>query len=71
MKKKNTDLKVKKALIIVDKIQRIRSKNNINWMNLLRLAIKSDYDSTMKIVSNIFKDDQKISKLAKKLYTIK
>lgn len=71
MKKKNIKLKVKKALIIVDKIQKIRSKNNINWMNLLRLAIKSDYDSTMKIVSNIFKDDQKISKLAKKLYTIK
>lgn len=71
MKKKNTNLKVKKALIIVNKIQMIRSKNNINWMNLLRLAIKSDYDSTMKIVSNIFKDDKKISKLAKKLYTIK
>ena len=67
MKKKNIKLKVKKALIIVDKIQKIRSKNNINWMNLLRLAIKSDYDSTMKIVSNIFKDDQKISKLVKKL----
>ena len=71
MKKKNTYSKVRKALIIVDKIQKIRSKNNINWMNLLRLAIKSDYESTMKIVSNIFKDDQKISKLAKKLYTLK
>ena len=71
MKKKNTYSKVRKALVIVDKIQKIRSKNNINWMNLLRLAIKSDYESTMKIVSNIFKDDQKISKLAKKLYTLK
>ncbi len=71
MKKKNTHVKVKKALKIVDKIQKIRSKNNINWMNLLRLAIKSDYESTMKIVSNIFRDDQKISKLAKKLYTLK
>ena len=27
---------------------------NINWMNLLRLAIKVDHDQTMKIVSNIF-----------------
>ena len=71
MKKKNTNFKVKKALVIVDKIQKIRSKNNINWMNLLRLAIQTDYKSTMKIVSNIFRDDQKISKLAKKLYTLK
>ena len=71
MKKNKQNAKIKKALIIVDKIQNIRSKNNINWMNLLRLAIKSDYNSTMKIVSNIFRDDQKISKLAKKLYTIK
>ena len=63
---KNT--KVNRALKIVDQIQKVRSKNNINWMNLLRLAIKVDHDQTMKIVSNIFRDDQKISKLAKKLY---
>ena len=66
---KNT--KVSRALKIVGQIQKVRSKNNINWMNLLRLAIKVDHDKTMKIVSNIFRDDQKISKLAKKLYNNK
>ena len=25
---------------IIDKIEKIRSKNNINWMNILRLAFK-------------------------------
>lgn len=66
---KNT--KVNRALKIVDRIEKIRSKNNINWMNLLRLAIKTNHDETMKIVSSIFRDDQRISKLAKKLYTNK
>lgn len=66
---KNT--KVNRALKIVDRIEKIRSKNNINWMNLLRLAIRTNHDETMKIVSSIFRDDQKISKLAKKLYTNK
>ena len=65
------NIKVNRALKIVDRIEKIRSKNNINWMNLLRLAIKTNHDETMKIVSSIFRDDQKISKLAKKLYTNK
>ncbi len=40
-------------------------------MDLLRLALKLDYKSTAKILSLIYKDDQKISKLAKKLYSLK
>ena len=27
---------------IINQIEKIRSKNNINWMNLLRLAFKID-----------------------------
>ena len=52
---------------IVDQIQKIRSKNNKNWMDLLRLSLKLDYISTSKILSEIYLDDQKISKLVKKL----
>ena len=26
----------------IDKIEKIRSKNNVNWMNILRLAFKLD-----------------------------
>ena len=56
----------KKSLKLVNQIQKIRSKNNKNWMDLLRLSLKLDHKSTSKILSQIYKDDQKISKLAKK-----
>ena len=61
----------KKSLKIVNQIQKIRAKNNKNWMDLLKLSLKLDHKSTSKILSEIYKDDRKISKLAKKLYTSK
>ena len=70
VRKKNTK-KYKKSLKLVNQIQRIRSKNNKNWMDLLRLSLKLDHKSTSKILSEIYKDDQKISGLAKKLYLTK
>ena len=36
---------------IINKIQEIRSKNNVNWMNLLRLAFKLDPKSAAKIMN--------------------
>jgi hypothetical protein len=62
--------KIKESIKIVNQIQKIRSKNNVNWMDLLRLAIKLDHESTSKIMSKIYRDDQKISALAKKLSKI-
>ena len=70
MKKKNT-VRYKKSLKLVNQIQKIRSKNNKNWMDLLRLSLKLDHKSTSKILSQIYIDDQKISALAKKLYSLK
>ena len=70
MKKKNT-ARYKKSLKLVNQIQKIRSKNNKNWMDLLRLSLKLDHKSTSKILSQIYIDDQKISGLAKKLYLLK
>ena len=54
-------------LKIIDQIQKIRGKNNVNWMNLLRLAYKKAPSETALIMSKIYKDDIKISKLVKKL----
>ncbi len=59
-----------KSLELIDKIQKIRSKNNKNWMDLLRLSFKLDPKTSSKILSQIFFDDQKISNLAKKLYLL-
>lgn len=61
MTKKNSSLK------LINKIQKIRSKNNVNWMDILRLAFKFDPKTSSKIMSKIYIDDQKISKLVKKL----
>ena len=57
----------KKYLSIISKIEKIRSKNNVNWMNILRLAFKLDPVSAKKIMKKINYDDKKISNLLNKL----
>lgn len=52
---------------IIDEIEKCRSKNNVNWMNLLRLAYSKSPDEAVEIFAKIYKDDQKINALAKKL----
>tara|TARA_Y100001970_G_C13529052_1_gene506747 strand:+ start:80 stop:265 length:186 start_codon:yes stop_codon:yes gene_type:complete len=52
---------------IIDKIQKIRSKNNVNWMNILRLAFKLDPKNASRIMKKINYDDKKISILLNKL----
>lgn len=54
-------------LKIIDQIEKIRSKNNVNWMNVLRLAFKLDPKSSSKIMRKINYDDKKISKLLNQL----
>ena len=52
---------------IINKIEKIRTKNNVNWMNILRLAFKLDPKNASKIMKNINYDDKKISDLLNKL----
>ena len=52
---------------IIDQIEKTRSKNNVNWMNMLRLAFKYDPKAAAQIMSKIYSDDMRIGKLAKKL----
>ena len=61
MKKNNHYLK------IISKIEKIRSKNNINWMDILRLAFKLDPKNASKIMQKINYGDKKISSLLNKL----
>ena len=62
--------KYKKSLSLVNKIQKIKTKNNNNWMDLLKLSLKLDPKKTSKILSEIYRFDQQISKIAKKLSKI-
>ncbi len=54
-------------LKLIDKIENIRGKNNVNWMNILRLSFKNSPRETAKILSKIYKDDKRIGQIAKKL----
>jgi hypothetical protein len=56
-----------KYLKIIDQIEKIRSKNNVNWMDVLRLAFKLDANQAKKIMQKINYDDKKISQLLSKL----
>lgn len=60
-------MKNNKYIKIINKIEKIRSKNNVNWMNILRLAFKLDPVSAKKIMKKINYDDKKISNLLNKL----
>ncbi len=62
---------IKKGLKIINQIQKIRTKNNKNWMDLLRLSLELDFNSTSKILKEICKDDKRISALAQKIYQLK
>ena len=52
---------------IIDQIEKIRSKNNVNWMNILRLSFELDPNRATKIMKKINYDDKKISNLLNKL----
>ena len=65
MKKKN---KKKSKIKIIDTIQKIRSKNNKNWMDLMRLAFKYAPKESAKVMKRINAADKKISLELKKLY---
>ena len=48
---------------IINNIQKIRSKNNVNWMDILRLAFELDPKKASAIMKKINYDDKKIAKL--------
>tara|TARA_B100001027_G_scaffold215450_2_gene189442 strand:+ start:101 stop:304 length:204 start_codon:yes stop_codon:yes gene_type:complete len=60
---KNQVKKIKKYLNIINKIEKVRSKNNINWMDVLRLSLKHAPNETIKLMKQINKKDKKISNL--------
>ena len=62
--------KIQKGLDLINQIQKIRSNNNKNWMDLLRLSLRLDFDSTSKILKEICKDDKRISNFAQKIYKL-
>ena len=61
------DYDVQYYLKIIDEIEKVRTKNNVNWMDLLRLAFTRSPKQAKKIMGKIEYEDNKISNLMKKL----
>ncbi len=53
--------------VIIDQIEMVRTRNNSNWMDILRLAFKHAPDEAADILSEIYREDEAISGLAKQL----
>ncbi len=60
-------MKKNKYLNTINKIEKVRSKNNVNWMDILRLAFKYAPVEASKLMKKVNKEDKKISQLLKKL----
>lgn len=58
---------VSERLMVIDQVESIRSKNNVNWMDVLRLAFKHAPKDAAGIMGRINSDDSKISELLHKL----
>lgn len=52
---------------LIDGIEQVRTRNNVNWMQLLRLAFRCDPFAAKKILKNIHRDDSEISHLLAQL----
>lgn len=59
--------KIKSYLSIIKQIERVRSKNNKNWMDLYRLAFAVAPNESISIIKKILKRDMEITKIANKL----
>mgnify|MGYP001199159392 CR=1 FL=1 len=57
----------KKILKIISRVQKIRSKNNLNWMNILRLAVNKAPSETVQLMRKINSKDKQIAALFKKI----
>ncbi len=58
---------MKRNLKILKKIENIRKKNNANWMEILRIALKYAPRKTLRTMKKIHKKDTQISKLFKNI----
>ena len=65
-----SDIKKKEIqgyLDIIDEIEKVRTRNNVNWMDILRLAFTHAPDDAKQLMKKINTADDQISDLLKKL----
>jgi hypothetical protein len=64
---KNKDKKIEHYLKIIDDIEKVRTRNNMNWMDVLRLAFTHAPQEAKNLMKKIDHEDNTISVLVKKL----
>lgn len=52
---------------LIYRIQEIRQKNNINWMDLVRLAFRLDSVRAKSIMSKVVENDEAVARLLREL----
>ncbi len=55
--------KIDRYLNIIDEIEKVRTRNNVNWMDILRLAIRHSPDEAIELLRKVNSEDERISKL--------
>ena len=60
-------MQIEHYLKIIDEIEKIRTKNNVNWMDVLRLAFIHAPEESKKLMKKINQEDNQISELLEKL----
>ena len=64
---KNQQKKIKQYLNIIDEVEKVRTTNNVNWMDVLRLAFIHAPEEAKKLMKKINEEDNRISELFEKL----
>jgi len=59
--------KVDNYLKVINEIEKVRKNNNVNWMDILRIAFKNSPKETSNVFKKISFSDQIINKLSKNL----
>ena len=54
-------------LKIIDEVERVRTRNNVNWMDVLRLAFRYAPDEARELMKKINQEDDQISALLRQL----
>ena len=63
--------KANNYLKVIDEIENTRKTNNLNWMNVLRIAFSHSPNEASNVFKGIFSSDKKINYLSKKLLMAK
>jgi len=66
-KMEDKNKQIKHYLKVIDEIEIVRTKNNINWMDILRLAFTYAPEEAKKLMKKIDLEDNRISELVKEL----